>query len=87
MSINFSDELLTIERLISLHPLSCQLWIKLGNAIYSMLQAEHYNNTQTKREYLAGFFIANVVHNHFFADRGPIVQKQKQQQKIWVINH
>lgn len=78
-------ELNTIEQLITLHPLFCHLWIKLGNSIYSKLCAQKFTSIDSKRDYLACYLITSQLHERFFAFRGEIVQKQKQLQKDWLI--
>lgn len=78
------DEIVTIEQLIFLHPLMCQLWMKLGESIYSMLCAEDHKSEQYRRDYLACYLFVRKLTDHFFAYRGAIVQRQKEKQKSWV---
>ncbi len=79
---SINAELVTIEQLITLHPLLCQLWMKLGNSIYLLLKI--CETEAMKRDYLLVYLYVCQLTDHYFAFRGSIVKRQKQQQKDWV---
>lgn len=81
-----NDELVTIERLIVLHPLSCQLWMKLGDSLLSMAKAEQFKNNQSKLQYLACYFYVESINNHLHPRQRDIMQKQKVKQDNWLEN-
>lgn len=79
-----NDELVTIERLIVLHPLFCQLWMKLGNSLFSMAKAEQFKNEQFKLQYLACYFFVESINNHLHVKQRDIMHKQKVRQENWL---
>ncbi len=76
-------EMITIEQLITLHPLLCQLWMKLGNSIYQKLKLS-VESEAIKHDYLLVYLYVSQLTDHYFAFRGSIIQKQKEKQKEWV---
>lgn len=83
----YLDELVTIEKLIHLHPLFISLWTQLGDVIYSHLVTLNDNiteKTEFNNHYLVCSLTIKELMRHGYQFRSEIVLKQKQKQKNWV---
>lgn len=79
--------MVTIEKLIHLHPLFISLWMQLGDVIYSHLVTLNDNITEKKEfndHYLVCSLTIKELMRHGYQFRSEIVLKQKQKQKNWV---
>jgi hypothetical protein len=84
------DKMLTIDKLIHLHPLYINLWMQLADVIFQKLTNECLikNNEEKNafiRQYLVCYSTINELIRHGYQYRSQVSIKNKEKQKLWVI--
>lgn len=84
------DKMLTIDKLIHLHPLYINLWMQLADVIFQKLTNECLiTNKKEKnafiRQYLVCYSTINELIRHGYQYRSQVSIKNKEKQKLWVI--
>jgi hypothetical protein len=82
--------MLTIDKLIHLHPLYINLWMQLADVIFQNLTNECLiTNKKEKnafiRQYLVCYSTINELIRHGYQYRSQVSIKNKEKQKLWVI--